>query len=247
MLQAVLEEIEGLLREIRLLNLDNKKQRERCDDLWSALNTALDKQFKNMTRADQDLYLGKAREAYFSSWDRLDGKSHIMLATALSIHDSIRSIPQKDLSPVVIEFCRVFENELKLKLYDDFISTIDPGKCCDSIDPYTKVLKAANDYKTDGEYYLSMKDMIRCVKELKNERKKCSSSQALSRYLSDKSWNKNRLTDKKFTDDSISYTDHYRNTSAHPNIMDEDDVVNCVRLTKYLVQHFISCMPSKTA
>lgn len=242
-LQKFLNTYDDLLKQIRGLKLENKTQREKCDELWSCLDKALDDQFKNMPILDQRLYMGKAQDAYQATWANLDEKSRIMLATALSIHDAIRNIPEKDLSPVVLELCRVFENEMKLKLYDGFVPLIDPYKSTDAKDPYTWIVQAASKLKQEGDYFLSLSDMIRCVQELKNSRKKCSPSEALMRYLTDNRWNKNKLTDPSFTGDSISYTNNYRNKSAHPNIMHEDDVSNCVRMTKRLVHHFISCMP----
>lgn len=237
-------EYETLLREIRSVKLENKRQKEKCDELWDCLEKALDEQFKDMSPMDQSLYLAKAREAYIGSWEKLDDKSRTMLATALSIHDAFRNSTDRDWSPVIIECCRAFENEYKIKLYDDFVPTVDPYKSSDAKDPYTFIMQAAGKYKESGCYFLSLADMIKCIKELKNNFKRCSLSDALSSYLFDNQWNKTKLMDQSFTNNSLAYTDQYRNRSAHPNIMGENDVTECIRLTKQLLLHFISCMPA---
>lgn len=238
------DEYDRVLSEMRSMKLDNLEQKKRFDKLWDSLNKALDEQFKNMNQMDQDLYIGMAQEAYAGSWDSLDEKSRVMLATALSIQQAIRRTPGRDLSPAILEFCRVFENELKLKLYDGFIPTVDPYKTTDAKKPYTEIVQAASNYQEYGEYFISLWNMIQCVKELKNSYARCSSSDAFSRYLTDHRWNKIRLTDRNFTSQSLDYTQKYRNTSAHPNIMNEKDAEDCVRITKALVQHFISCLPT---
>lgn len=244
-LKRFLATYDDLLKQIRTLKTENKSQQEKCDILWDSLEKALDTQFKEMTQLDQELYMGKAREAYFESWTHLSESSRIMLATALSIHDALRGISDKDLSPVIIEYCRIFENEFRLKLYDGFIPLIDPYKSMDVKEPYICFIKAAEKYKENGQYFLSLAQMILCVQELKNNNKRCSLSDALSVYLIKNQWNKNKLTDKTFTSESLTYTNQYRNKSAHPNIMSENDVTSCVQKTKRLVGHFISCMPSQ--
>lgn len=235
---------EEILQKIHDLTLENEAEKKKRNELWESLEKALDSQFREMSSMDQQLYLMKVQDAYFNSWDILDEKSRIMLATAFSIHDAIRNTPNRDMSPVIIECCRAFENEFKQKLYDRFIPSIDPYKSPDAIDPYTCVVKAATSLKHRGFYFLSLADMIKCVKELRNTYKKCSLSDALSIYLSQNQWDKNKLTDPSFTNESLIYTNKYRNKSAHPNIMYEDDVVNCIKLTKRLVQHFVSCFPT---
>ena len=241
-IKKFLDDYEHLITEMRSVKLDSQEQKKRFDQLWELLNKALDEQFNNMNQLDQDMYLSMAQEAYAGSWNNLDEKSRVMLATGLSIQQAIRRTPGRDLSPAVIEFCRVFENELRRKLYDGFVPTIDPYNATDAKKPYTEIVHAAESYHTNGDYFISMWNMIRCVKEIKNSYTRCSSSQAFSQYLTDHQWNKNRLTDRNFIDMSLDYTLKYRNTSAHPSIMDKEDADNCVRLTKILVQHFISCL-----
>lgn len=243
-LQSHFKEYHRLLNEMRTLKADDDKNHEKYDLLWQQYNEILNGEFTKMTEGDKALFLARSRSIYLENWDDLDEVSHNMLATALYLQDLCREISIDDYSPVIIEFCRVFENEIKKKIFDPFISFDNNEDINDAGFPYSEIVSALKSIKEKGYSFISLKSMLLCLQELNDRRKSCGLSQSLSSFLDKNHWKKGRLIDAKFTKNSIKYTEEYRNPAAHPNIMNQNDAEKCNSQTNQLVRYFISCAPS---
>ena len=222
---------------------DLRRKNGELEEILQELYANLDKQKAQMQEGDIQYHRMICSDIYKDFWNALDEDSQEFYVTAHYIYDKIKS-KKGDFSPVIIEFCRIFENELQAKIYKEYVETLSQRNppIIDLDKSYSNLSKAVDDKKRKGKYFLSSTDMINYLAALRT----VSSSRSgynhdMREYLSQRDWDTVSLSDESFEQQSHDYVENYRNEAAHPNMMDEKVAMKCKEKTKKIVKKFIQC------
>lgn len=131
-----------------------REKNDESEDIVQQLHEILDRQSKTMLTGDMDTYRSFCNSEYCPYWDDLDENSQEFLITAHFLFDRSRA-RSTDFSPVILEFCRVFENELLEKIFINYITgqaALNPTPSY-SKNIFSKVDKAINDQKNNGRFF----------------------------------------------------------------------------------------------
>ncbi len=247
---AIIERLYGLgkktqidLEQLDLEFQELRKKNGELEEILQELYANLDKQKAQMQEGDIQYHRTVCSEIYKDFWDVLDSDSQEFFVTAHYIYDKIKS-KKGDFSPVIIEFCRIFENELQAKIYIDYVEVLSQKNppIIDLDQKYSNLSKAVEDKKRKGKFFLSSTDMINYLAALRTV---CSSrggyNNDMREYLTQRDWDTALLSDEVFEQQSHDYVENYRNEAAHPNMLDEGVAMKCKEKTKKVVKKFIQC------
>ena len=245
---AIIERLYCLGKQTQLsleaLDLEFQELRKKNNELEESLQELyknLDRQKELMEEGDITYHRFICAELYKDFWGDLDSDSQEFFITAHYIYDKIKS-KAGDFSPVIIEFCRVFENELQAKIFIDYIDvlTIKTPPIVDFDDTYAHLAKAVSDKKNKGKYFLSSTDMIKYLGALrKTNTSRNGYNNDLRDYLIQRKWDTEALSDPVFERQSYDYVNNFRNEAAHPNMLNEKAALKCKEKTKKIVKRFV--------
>ena len=247
---AIIERLYGLGKktqtDLERLDLEFQELRKKngeLEEILKELYVNLDKQKAQMQEGDIEYHRIVCSEIYGDFWDLLDDDSQEFFITAHYIYDKIKS-KNGDFSPVIIEFCRIFENELQTKIYTDYMEALSKKNppIVDLNKIYNNLSKAVDDKKRKGTYYLSSTDMINYLAALRFlSDSRTGYNYDMREYLTNRNWDTAMLSDEVFERQSHDYVNNYRNEAAHPNLLDEEVALKCKEKTKKIVKRFIQC------
>lgn len=190
-------------------------------------------------------------DKYKSIWNELDVLSKKYIATAEYLLERCTAC-NMDYSPVIVEFCRVYENELLTKAFKEFVTNYAQSGHAINTNTYTangrnntiKTFKKAIDNEMDnGRFFLSSENMVwilDLMRYVKNHGGSSSIGQLENDFI-------NYLQTKfeidrfnySFRDNSLKYIRDYRNAAAHPGqIFNNDSCLTCMNETSALTQGF---------
>ena len=228
-------------------DLDNEFQEQRkkigeLEEIVQSLYANLDKRKDLMNKDDISIHRYICKEIYKDFWELLDRDSQEFFVTAHYIFDCIKS-KNGDFSPVILEYCRVFENELQTKIYIDYVGSLSDKNppIIDLDSEYDSLKKAAEHNKAKGSFFLSSTDMIKYLAALRNKGLRSGYNCDMRSYLKKRNWDTDSLSDNEFERQSRDYINNYRNEAAHPNLLDEKTANKCADKTKKIVKKFIFC------
>ena len=194
-----------------------------------------------MLQGDVRMYRDFCANEYNEFWDDLDMNSKEFLITAHYLYDRSKA-QATDFSPVIIEYCRVFENELLVKIFKIFIQS----QASLSQKPtyqnrvFVKIDKAVDDQKNYGGFFLSSMDMVKILQIMNRFFNEAGYENNLNLFLRTNGYDTRQLSDRQhFIIPAKDYVDNYRNEAAHPNFLQEEMAANCHSKTKYLIRKFI--------
>lgn len=236
--QQCYEEMKSLDNDFMDLRKKNIELEEKIQSLYENL----DKQRASMDPRDFEYHKERCKDKYDEVWSQLDSDSQEFLVTAHYILYKIRS-QKRDFSPVIIEFCRVFENELQKKIFDGYMKSLMEKEppIIDNDSAYNKINIALSDNRKKGCYFLSSSDMIKCLGTLRHiSPSRSGYNHDMRSYLSTRNWDISALSNIDFEKSVQRYIDKYRNEAAHPNMMDEVVANRCADKTRTVVRWFLS-------
>lgn len=226
-----------------------KKQNLEMDEMIRLLSDRIDELSNNITDGDRDFYTAICRQEYSSFWDKLDQLSKEFLVTAAYIFGQLRRY-NGDFSPYVIELTRIFENELKQRIFIDYIQSLASAvpTVTDSrvtapgyqYKVFMKIKRAFNRQRNGQPYFLSASDMLDALKNL-SVSGNYGYMQSLYDLLVTNGGNVQDLSDTQYLNRAQTYIVTYRNEAAHPNIMAEHMAESCNTETKDIVGRFEAC------
>lgn len=232
------DKMQNLSKEFESLREKNLE----LEETVKLLHDNLDKQRAAMTEGDVESHRNACADIYSSFWNELDFDSQEFFITAHYLYE--RSQAQNtDFSPVIIEFCRIFENELLEKIFDDFIQEQARRNRMLSYSNrvYVKVENAINSQNSDGNFFLSSMDMLKLLAVLNRRFSGNCYEKELQDYTRRHGFDNDRLSDRNgFIGPAKSYVNDFRNTAAHPNFMREAVATECRSQTSALVSQFIA-------
>ena len=243
-LQLEKEELlrENKLKDKRIKELTNYKNKDIDEEQrFEQANIALDDYTSQIsTNVMRSLENVCAGDAYKDIWDTLEDKSKTYLCTAYDLYRVYTYIKkQMDFAPVVLEYSRVFENELKVKLFQSFI--IDCQKRgmttlkCDIDDALLdKIARVVKNSRIECVYTLgNMLNSLKNTIEYK-ENEIIEVRHEMYDYL-EGHWDINLFSETDFFKNATDFND-YRIKAAHPfDIMDKGKVERCKKLFNKVV------------
>ena len=224
------------LRE-RNLDLDDKVQK---------LHENLDQQRAAMRQGDVNTYEEVCRREYIAFWDDLDNDSQEFLITAHFLYNRCEG-QNTDFAPVIIEFCRVFENELLKKIFSNFIQRQAGFRHTPSYQNsiFSKITKAVDKQRSSGYFFLSSMDMVELLELMNQYFNTYSYEWKLKKHILDNGFDTTKLSDSEhFISPAKDYVKHYRNRAAHPRYLYSHHAEECKNKTNDLVGQFISAKTS---
>lgn len=219
-----------------------REKKIELEELVRLLHDNLDKQREEMTKGDISTYREDCEDIYKSFWKELDNDSQDFLITAHYLFDRSLSL-KTDFSPVILEFCRVFENELLKKIFNDFIHTQARRNRFLSyhVGVFSKIDNAINTQSQSGYYFLSSMDMVKTLSYMNNSYTNNSYEKVLQDFIRQKGFDTTKISDRSsFINPAKLYVNELRNEAAHPNYLQENRAIECKDKTKTLVGRFIS-------
>ncbi|PHU35383.1 hypothetical protein [Pseudobutyrivibrio ruminis] len=206
----------------------------------SLLAQSLDHFKDQMSDHEKDSFAKSCEDEYKGIWESLDGDSQEFLSTARYLGYALRMRGRGNYAPVINEMCRVFENELKKKIYNDYIVQMTQKQVVD-MDSNTEPIKTAvSKKKKNKDYFISDTEMVCFIEALPSVKNNQSGYLSeLKKYLQAEKWDIQKLSDSQYTKSAHNYIDNYRNDSAHANLMDEKKAEKCDRQTHKIIKHFI--------
>ena len=147
-----------------------------------------------------------------------------------------------DFSPVILEFCRIFENEMLAKIFTEFINEQAEQKPL-SVEnkDFDKVKKAVDSQRKYNNFFLSSMDMLKLLSYMNRSYINNCYEEKLKEQIEEKGFDTSKLSDKKgFINPGKNYVNSYRNEAAHPNLMALDAANSCMEETEKLVNQFLS-------
>lgn len=214
------------------------------DEKTSILNQNLDRYGQFITPLDRKSYIEECKEDFPVVWELLDEDSKEFLITAKYLKYACKMMQINDYSPVILEFCRVFENELQKKIYVNFIDEMSSSTALivDRDLSTESLKKAVKKKKSNKPYFISASEMLNYIEATKNVNTRSTGYiTELKKYLISEKWDVIKITEKGFHQSAHSYVDRFRNKSAHPNVLSEDISEQCMQKTEKIVSQFISC------
>ena len=229
---------------IQMLNEFEKVKKANLDleEKMKHLYAQLDGIRGNIKLSDYEDFNDQCKEMYGDLWNRLDDRSHGFLVTAHYLKDRCR-YECLDFSPVILEFCRVFENEMLCKVFIEFVE----GQAqrtefrYPSRDAFKVIEDAVNNIKGNKNYFISSMDMVKAFEEMNNSFPEDTYETEMQHFLSEKHYDLAQISDKDgFINPAKDYVNNYRNEAAHPNHMDSAKADTCKEKTEDLVGTFIN-------
>ena len=192
-----------------------------------------------MSRLDKKLHYKNCEKAYKEDWFKLDEDSREFLVTAKYIFSLVK-LNSGDFSPVIIELCRAYENELQAKIFNNYIR-----KAANKPDLYHNdcdaLATAITNIRNNRTAFISLLNMVTILHYLNRAGPEEPYKEDLKNELLNENWNIVGLSDENLYKDGRKYTIDFRNESAHPNRMDEKAAVDCSSMTRSLLSRFINC------
>lgn len=199
-----------------------------------------------MLADDRESRYATCKDAFGADiWEKLDEQSKEYIITASYLENFLKS-NAKDSAPIVIELCRSFENELKKKIFEDYIQKESKeGNFGADDELYKNLIKAINDNVTRGHYFLSIIDMVSLLYNVATD-KGDGIKEKFKEYLEAEKWclDKNKVV--QFRNDSVDYTNEYRNKAAHASerVFGFGEIDICREKTKGLMGSFFGLKSS---
>jgi len=208
---------------------------ERIILLANELDKKIDLLYKN-NENDIEPYIIIVKKWLSHEWDKLHELSKKYLPSAEYLFAKISKIPDADLSPFIIQYCRAFENEMLTKIFHNYLISLreeafdiekkfkwdfelkDNGKHNNE-----NTFKAANYIKrclsrSQDEWFFELGSIEINLRYVTGDM--LSKSPFLShfkKYL-EKYFEKN-IVEAEFLDKMKKIREEYRNKAAHPNII----------------------------
>ena len=231
------EKMKQLSQEFEILKNKNIEFEEKI----KLLHENIDKQYATLMDGDIDTYFSRCENKYKSFWNDLDDNSRKFFATAHYLMDKSKSY-KTDFSPVIIEFCRIFENEMLEKIFKQFVlhqATLSKVTSY-SIPCFGRIEKAVNDQRDRSFFFLSSTDMLNILGCMNRNFKVIGYEQLLQNHIRRNKFNLREVSDRnQFIKPAKEYIDSFRNEAAHPKFLQEDDASQCEIKTKELVGTFL--------
>jgi hypothetical protein len=213
-----LKSIEEAIKEIKN---QNEKSKADTETKLISIYEKIDRGIEELKeKIDIEQYLIKVNLEY---WDRLDSKTQQFLFMAEYLYEyllerSKLTEDQKEYSPVILEYCKCIENELRTKIFLDF-----------------------REFYKKYKYPRNFGDMIGDLQQLSNEHLNNQDSpyKEIKNFLK-KCFNMDRLLWKKFLDKLYEINNNYRNKSAHPHLMTIKDTQECRDKVISTLDYFMS-------
>lgn len=235
---STFERMKSLSQEFFELKNRNLEQEEKIALLYENM----DKQSNSMLKDDKKNYRSFCEKKYYSFWKKLDSNSQEFLITAHFIFDRTKST-NADFSPVIIEFCRVFENEMLEKIFKQFIQhqASSPRILSYQFKVFEKAKNAIDKQKTTSSFFLSSMDMLKLLSHMSKKYNCDSIEKALQIHISTQGFDTNKISNKQnFIEPAKNYIDIYRNGAAHPHFFEETCAEECKEKTIKYVDLFLS-------
>ena len=212
------------------------------EDMILLLHENLDKQKENMTNADITNSRKICSKIYSDFWNELDSVSQEFFVTAHYLYERSKS-QNADFSPVIIEFCRIFENELLVKVFKGFIQTLATSSRLLSYQNsiFNKIYTAIDSQNNNGFFFLSSMDMIKLLSHMNRTFNNNTYEKELQNYICRKGFDIVKISNRNhFIKPAKDYVNDYRNEAAHPNFLHEDTAADCKEMTRILIEQFLN-------
>ena len=214
-------------------------QKEETKEELQKLNAKLEALEKSVPKADFEHYSKVAEKKYSKYWNIMEEKSKTFIATAMYVFNLMKAY-SGDFSPVVLEFSKALEEELKEKIFFKFITEqskkplrLDKGR----------IIEAIRTYKNDKIYFIEYSMMLKTFRKPRFVDN--SYWVLLHQTLQAKGWRMDILTNPAFIDDGVNFVETFRNRAAHANTFTQQEAVVCSEKTKELTYTFLSAYPQK--
>ena len=231
--QIILENVRIFGNE--LANLKNEFKNCNSEDIISLIENKMDEftsKAQKENKKDYEKYIEAASKA-IANWGKLNENTKEYLAMAEYLYSSLSELSdheRRDYSPIVLEICRSFENELKDKIFYNFIQYACSN--FDDVDSFEydlnpnaeKLLDALSKQKRDQKAHLTLREMcniLDCVRSETDAMKQTELIKTFRKYVKDR-FDLNRIIDDKFLRD-IEEICNYRNESAHVDKLSKDN------------------------
>lgn len=232
-IRSNIEKFTDVIEQLKNSNFDNEKKIEEMqNEIDKYKNRIPNEEFK------ENCFI--CSKLYSPIWNELDDLSKDFLATAyfLSNQSKARDLDQ---SPVIIEYCRAFENELIEKIYKEYIEDLSYTYYNYQYNKkFSDLIHAVDDYKAKGYFFVSSKKMIDYLGYINDKSINSEYKNQLIDYLRYKKINVTKIANDKFINQSKYYVKNYRNKAAHPNKLSRTVFENCKNTTRELLTHIIS-------
>lgn len=235
-IQSVLTELSSDFGAIKSLPRD-------IEDKLSRMGEKLDEQLSRISAEQKQIgsYIQEIKK-WFDHYELLEFKSQKYLPEAEYILDKISSLENPDYSPFVIQYCRALENELLSKIFRAYVrSIIDRGLNVEeefAWDFQSKNNGQPNDENT-RKFVINIKKFI--TKDEDNWHFELGGMELVLRKLTGASLKRSpalqdlssfvltrfekELLSIQYLDEIKSIIKDYRNQSAHPNLINEEEAM----------------------
>lgn len=206
------------------------------------LQQNLDRQYGELSEGDLTAYQNTCSELYKPFWSALDDTSKKFFVTAHCLYEKSRAY-QMDYSPVIIEFCRVLENEMQKKIFKSFIEERARSGALITYKnkSFEKIKEEIGEQKKYGHYFLSAMDMLTSLSFMDHAYTEPCCEKELRQHIQQAGFDVAKVSDKEhLIEPGKRYVNNYRNQAAHPNIMDQSKADRCIEQTSKLVKRFLS-------
>lgn len=233
----------------------------------------LDKIDKSVEQEELDPYTDLCRSKY-ENWDDYDDLTQKFLPVSEFLYSQLQNsrFDNPDYSPVVLEMCRGFENELKLKIFSEFIKQyaiahkddLDKHLMNDQINKYRNVYTGREEVVSTvtGKFQKKINSYIKSLKK-KEEKPLLFTLGEMNFVLENVNKTPIREKSQLLTDFyaylggitniadflSIEYqrkiselVDEFRNKAAHPNFVDIKIMEDCRSKFPENIDHLIDCL-----
>lgn len=230
--------------KLQILTNEFKELQDRkleLEETIKLLYDNLDKQRGAMLEGDIKNHRDACKKQYSNFWNDLEYESQEFFVTAHYLYERSKA-QDTDFAPVVIEFCRIFENEMLQKIFTGFIrNQAMLGRILTYKEPvYDKAKKAVYSQNRKGHFFLSSMDMLKLLSHVNGTYNNDSYEGELQYYIKTKGFNTHKISDRsQFIKPGEDYVSKYRNEAAHPNYMKETSAEKCLEETEKLVQKFL--------
>lgn len=204
-------------------------------------NSVCEQQLKNIeenTPKDTfEYYADIVRKDYADCWDDMEENTQKFLVTSYYIYNILKA-ENIDFSPVMVEFAKSLEEEMKQKIYYPFI--VEQSKEEKILIEDSELEKCIIKYKYDNVFFVPLSLMFTSLQKPTGEVRYHS---LLHKMLRDEHWQMRIIADKSFINDGKEYTKKYRNVAAHTSALVKEDAENCKNKTFDLLNTFLSAKP----
>lgn len=231
------DKLQSLSKEFTELREKNLE----LEDTVKLLHDNLDQQRAAMSKDDVVSHRSVCKDQYSSFWNDLDPNSQEFFITAHYLYERSKA-QQTDFSPVIIEFCRIFENEMLVKVFTEFIQKQARLNRLMSYHNklFSKVENAVNIQNRDGSFFLSSMDMLKLLSYMNRSFSDNCYEKELQTHIRRKGFDTRKIADRQgFIEPGKAYVNDFRNEAAHPNYMQEPVATECMNQTSTLVKRFL--------